>query len=780
MIPTLWLPGQASQTSQTPLFGEFPGGQNTAASSSIDVTTTTTTTTTTTLPPPFVPIPAAAIVAPPEATTDGIPGTEPTGTASESGTASHENRVDTESCKRQNTGSPAVVADVGSSNLDPDSDPTGNTGTNSEIPEADLSDIRSVVCLPTASSQTIYSTLSELRSKILSNGALAQQQVCQDSVYARIQEFVLNDSFESIVTEAGCRLLCTIAAKNPVTTEVVSRNTGVVDRLFTLVMQSAWHTKEACAECDGVHPALVPDPKAFTNNPCRVSAKGCGAMWALCALCMKTLPFQTLFCDRPEVLTATIAHLWSNNEESVSASAWLLCNAVMGAPQLSPRVLSVFGGDVAAHGVVSDALVRALAFGPNGAKGLVCWAIRALVVDNKSHQLMFWNKGVLKALHGAMHIDTPATQASAVWALGTTVNGVTEIQDGLRTIDSGAVIATVVGLLSSSSTQVQNQAAGAIYNIAARNPANQTLIGNLDACVSLINMLPKTQGSVKSVEKTIAALLCLALKHPENQQRIGRNAGFGLQAVKYLSCSSPRIQGLAAGLIRTLVAEQADLQLLFAAHGALSSLLELVESKDAFAQEQAVVALYNMLAQQPLNKSFLIPLGPQEKLAALVADSYKPTRLAYTCAIMVLFVLTEDNSMFTDKLGAIPSLVNAMLRFCHPSCGDQRLRAQADRLLKTISPADHAERPLRSPPAVLDAMIAVPVSKLGKCGENFECPICFSGEGNVLRLRCGHLFHFDCLRASMLHGKDSCPLCRDNIMVSVHSVLGSDAVLAMK
>jgi hypothetical protein len=649
-------------------------------------------------------------------------------------------------------------------------------GSNKVLPDTIIAKYRNSVATLTLDVGRTYALLGELRKLILSHGSLAQVQVCNDDViFQGILTLIMGLDLAPKLTEAGCRVLCTLVAKNPTTQALVSRLPAAVERLASIVLDSADHVAVGCEPCATQVPPLVADTDSFPANPCAVSARACAAMWALTALVMKNVPFQTEFCKRRAVLKAVEVHLGSSNEESVSASAWLLCNAVMGAPALSRAVM----GSLHDRTRLVTALVSALRSPHKNAKGLVCWAIRALSVENKEHQQAFVDNGVLPALLSSLVAEDVTLQASAVWALGSLANGVPAIQDAIGADND--MMKTLVCLLESSSQQVQNQAAGALYNIAARHPGNQTTFGDLGAIPKLINILPKQQGSVKFVEKVIAALLCLALKHSANQQRVGRAQDFGPLAVKFLSCSSPRVQGLGAGLIRTVVAEQQDLQLLFASHGALSALLELAQSKDSFCQEQAVAAMYNMLAQQSLNKSLLRILEPERLLVALLCDCTKPTLLAYTCAVMVLFVLTEDDAAFTAKLGSMKPLVDALLLFCHPKCSDPRLRAQADRLLKTISPACHAERQLLSPAAVLDAMIAFPVSALGpRCtGDEFACPVCFEGKPDdvVVRLPCGHVLHKHCMHAFFSHGRDTCPCCRDNVVAAVHKAIGSETVL---
>src|SRR5690348_2852128 len=47
--------------------------------------------------------------------------------------------------------------------------------------------------------------------------------------------------------------------------------------------------------------------------------------------------------------------------------------------------------------------------------------------------------------------------------------------------------------------------------------------------------------------------------------------------------------------------------------------------------------------------------------------------------------------------------------------------------------------------------------------QNSECPICLNGMATGAALfttSCGHQFHFDCIKDSILHNNLQCPLCR--------------------
>ena len=200
-------------------------------------------------------------------------------------------------------------------------------------------------------------------------------------------------------------------------------------------------------------------------------------------------------------------------------------------------------------------------------------------------QMHVYKLDALRSLGELLILDTaPSTQASAVWAIGTLCSGQPIIQDSVRKDDGSLILTRVVSLLDSSVAQVQHQAANAVYNIAVRNSENQTRIADLGGVDKLISLMHKSRNNPRSVEKVVAALLCLVLKHPKNQQLVGQNRGALEDISALLGSSVSRVQGLAAGLVRVIVVDQPMLQLRLAALGALGHLVSMCASSDHFAQ----------------------------------------------------------------------------------------------------------------------------------------------------------------------------------------------------
>ena len=64
-----------------------------------------------------------------------------------------------------------------------------------------------------------------------------------------------------------------------------------------------------------------------------------------------------------------------------------------------------------------------------------------------------------------------------------------------------------------------------MYNICVRNAGNQSAFVALGGLSKLAAMLRRHLHNLTLVEKVLTALLCIVLKHPENQKLLVRNLG---------------------------------------------------------------------------------------------------------------------------------------------------------------------------------------------------------------------------------------------------------------
>jgi hypothetical protein len=294
-------------------------------------------------------------------------------------------------------------------------------------------------------------------------------------------------------------------------------------------------------------------------------------------------------------------------------------------------------------------------------------------------------------------------------------------------------------------------------------------------------------------------MLCLCVKHPENQLRVAAASKSISLITGLLNCSSPRIQGLTAGLVRALCPEQPKIRTMLVAHGALANLVDLTSSKDLFAQEQGVAAILNTICDYPASHSFLRPLGILEKLFNILNDSSKPTELAYTCALSVLWCLCKDNEETADRVRTEPGVVQAILRFCHPS-SSPRLRSHANRLAVSVVPDLHATNMLKHcnmasltalrpfkvtpPPVPVDGAIVPATEDLVEAPQPKQilCAICLDDQAlgvdgtpkDMVFLPCFHPFHAACIFTWLHSGpqNDSCPFCKLPVLANVNRLTG--------
>jgi len=483
----------------------------------------------------------------------------------------------------------------------------------------------------------------------------------------------------------------------------------------------------------------------------------CAAMWLMSSLVADNLPLQCLVA-RTDVLTLASGFLASPVEDVQSSAAWLICKLAMNAPSVAAKACDL---------ETARGLMRILTKeGSPSVKGLAAWAVRALVVDNIARQLMFVNLDCVPSIGDALAAikGEHYTQASLLWVLGTLVVGLKPAQDQLREHDGGRILRDVIACLGPGvPAHVQSQAAAAVYSFAARNAENQSFIANAGGIHRLVALLPRLHGSARFVEKIVAALLALTLKHSANQFAVTLLPGVAQQVVDLLGCGLPRIQGIAAGLVRTMVSDQPELQSFMVVHGVLPSLLEMFSLPDFFAQEQAVAAVYHLIAQQPENKARLLFLGGHSRLCDIVEDCTKPTKLAYACAIMALHMLCDGEEAATAAILARPRLVPSLLRLSHPSNSNERVRNQADRLLRLIALDVLDARPAQTCLSVLHAVVPfIP-------GAAFECPVCMADDsvGECVYLPCFHAFHVPCITTWLASGKDSCPLCKTRVLANL-------------
>jgi hypothetical protein len=438
--------------------------------------------------------------------------------------------------------------------------------------------------------------------------------------------------------------------------------------------------------------------------------------------------------------------------------------------------------------------------------------------------------GALESLAAVMACtDCPSAQASAVWAIGSLVSGITEIQDEAR----NHILPAVVNLLGSPFAQVQQQAANAIYNLCARNNANQTIVAQCYGINKLLALLQAPLKHSNSMEKVLAAILCLVVKHVDNQRLVAAHPHALKAVTALLSSLYPRVQGLAAGLIRVVVVDQPKVQCALAAQGAIAALLHNIASPtpDKFVQEQALAALFNVILKnvsapnllpplfacfvltnvfvvfgfffavmsthQMINMTLLEALEPLDALKRIACNTKSASSaLAQTCAIMTLHAMaagaavtdeappSSASNLFT-KLHDDSVFTDALLALAHSSQPSPRLRQHAERLLfRMLTPAEWAGRAKRASATLLDMLQSIrPIpSTTHDAAAQPPCCICLEPPHvhddsstapplDVVYLPCFHTIHRQCLQKwfNEPHAKDACPSCAAPVLANIYT-----------
>lgn len=521
-----------------------------------------------------------------------------------------------------------------------------------------------------------------------------------------------------------------------------------------------------------------------------------GAMWALCGLVMANPQVQAQVAamsgaieDLKTLMTTSAAP-----EEVQSAAAWVVCQLAVGVGGQQQRLVEEYK--------VVDALVTLMRNGAPSSAGLAAWAVRSLVFEHPGNQRRVFESpaGVVQALADLLPLDAaPSTQASAVWAIGTLCVNQPGIQSAMG---DEVVLVRIVALLESPVAQVQVQAANALYNIAVHNPVNQGRIAGFGGLEKMAALLHSNLGKQTVVEKVLAALLCLIVKHSGNQDRVaGMFVALG-DVCGLLASASPRIAGLAAGVVRIVVVERPGVQMRCAAFGAIGHLVAMVGAADGFAQEQGCAALFNVLSHQPFHVRLAHEVSAVDKLVGVVTAGVggganpvlpkaltagRPSPLAKTCSLMCLCNFVDEVDEVRDDLRAVPGFTKLLCVLSAKSNPDVKMRQQADRLLRKLFTATEYGQLGRVAAKVLFATL--------QSDDAPHCPICVTsggdggdaegggggagaggGGGAGVFLPCFHHYHRKCILKWVVKS-DACPMCTAPVLATIQKLLVSGVVL---
>lgn len=643
-------------------------------------------------------------------------------------------------------------------------------------------------------------------------GVPAQDRVSVAMVRTLVR--LIHNSPRSVVVEAAARALCAVTAKHPrrqadaLQQHAVEALVLVVQRVAIDPGARAGLAKRGLQRRTGAPAGDVEsdsDDEWVAAVDLDTIAAASASCWALCSLCTRQPGVQSTVARDAFVQQALSLMLASPQQEPPSASAWLVCNMSFDVAELQQLLVT------RPTAPLVGPLVALMGSGSDSAKGLACWAARSLVVGYPAGQAAVLDAGVMSQMVGLLELSSaPSTQASAAWLLGTLATGFPRAQHAV--LDTPGCVNALTALLRSPVAQVQGQAAAAVYNSAARNNAAQTAFAAAGAIPVLCSLLyADAEAQPKLIEKVLAALLCLALRHSENQHVVAKctptegipngrpapssSSGSGTltsntsstaipRAIALMSAGTARVQGLAAGFVRTVVAADDELQARFGMWGAIPPLIGLLPSTDTFVQEQAAAALYNLTCTNAGNLSGLVLMGGIEALKNVVT-ACTPSSLGHTCACMALWVAADRHAAVMTDLRNDSRLRSSVLALTQSE--NERLRENSLRLYRALRPeaTESLDRLGRS--AVFDLLPERVLEAGGgggggggsgealTCGGMDACAIClgpFEAGNRVCTIPCLHAFHSGCIRRWLVEGpRDACPLCNAAALRPVHGML---------
>jgi hypothetical protein len=337
--------------------------------------------------------------------------------------------------------------------------------------------------------------------------------------------------------------------------------------------------------------------------------------------------------------------------------------------------------DYAMQQGAAQALCHVFATGCQTVMELAAATIRHMATGSKSRQAAFSAAGALPVLVAVLPDATPPKFQSVVaWALSSLVE-----MDETAQAQFVDALPVVLHVANQADTSLETKAhlATAIFNGTGRNHTMRTRLGDSGAVETFLDALIAARRSdALFMERFLVVLISLTSMHPDNQKRLTAKMESMAVLMKLLLLPTPRIQGLAAGLIRSVADGQPAVQVLLVAYGALAHLLLNFLSPDCFTREQAVAAVFTLLTHQPAHVTLWDVLGGVQATVAVLVDMCHSTALAHLCAALILRRVLADAPACQPMLVANVSLQHALVRLFYST--DSRVKIQAKGLLQVL------------------------------------------------------------------------------------------------
>ena len=346
--------------------------------------------------------------------------------------------------------------------------------------------------------------LADLRRLILKKGQKFQEVVCKSTCLAAVLKRLTTITESPCVVEAACRVVCTIAAKNPVTQRLVLKEPGVVERVLELIHAAAKDCKAAAAAANGddvlqsyekgekepvvedmsllpVEPSFssrvqdvededvvveelpFPPPGPIARYTSTGSAASTGAGMVPPSPSPSPLPPLRRVVD-------VGGHVSTGGGSSTLSS---LCS-VVASPLLPPPVSTLNSPSFTPLSSASGAASSTTSSVYSSASGAM-WALCALIMNNPPLQeVISCNKDTVEDLKTLLGCDVEEVQSASAWTLCNIAAGVPAVQDRLVHVHN--VVEPLLLLMKNGAASSKGLAAWAVRSLVFEHAKNQVCV----------------------------------------------------------------------------------------------------------------------------------------------------------------------------------------------------------------------------------------------------------------------------------------------------------------
>jgi vacuolar protein 8 len=281
--------------------------------------------------------------------------------------------------------------------------------------------------------------------------------------------------------------------------------------------------------------------------------------------------------------------------------------------------------------------------------GLAAMAIWQLAKKNPANQLLVVEAGAIAPLVGMLGSTSAELQSNAAGALSCIARNQ---QDNQVAIARTGAIAPLCTLVREGSIETKEMCASALWALSTENQANKATIAKLGGVEPLVGLLVSGT-TIKSQEYATGALSSLASKNAENRSAIAKrlvgllNGRAPERAVKVLHALANLARGNNANQMAIVKA------------GGVLPIIGWVSNSNEEAQREAAHAVLSMATNNATTQTLVARCGGISPLIALVASSPVLTQEYAARALWHIASSHESQQLILEE-GGIPPLV-AML-----------------------------------------------------------------------------------------------------------------------